>query len=198
MASPVDVGGLPNHVKYCVSVLSLQWANIRTSPVGIPYNWYQSWWFKVVFDFCSKLKVVKIKFWPYHCVEEEETKPLVKTASKSDVENGRKRHHAPVSRLPTRLLHPDGLTLPEYQMTRPTRQTWIRMASAWRHHAQLACHVSWHVIIVGPTSHVISREPSWSRAASRGIGSNVADSTCNRIWDWIWAVNQAKIVLIKS
>ena len=37
MASPVDVGGLPNHVKYCVSVLSLQWANIRTSPVGIPY-----------------------------------------------------------------------------------------------------------------------------------------------------------------
>jgi hypothetical protein len=38
MASPVDVGGLPNHVKYCVSVLSLQWANIRTSPVGIPYK----------------------------------------------------------------------------------------------------------------------------------------------------------------
>jgi pentatricopeptide repeat protein len=37
MASPVDVGGLPNHVKYCVSVLSLQWENIRTSPVGIPY-----------------------------------------------------------------------------------------------------------------------------------------------------------------
>jgi hypothetical protein len=37
MASPVDVGGLPNHVKYRVSVLSLQWANIRTSPVGIPY-----------------------------------------------------------------------------------------------------------------------------------------------------------------
>jgi len=50
MASPVDVGGLPNHVKYCVSVLSLQWANIRTSPVGIPYNWYQSIWFEVVFD----------------------------------------------------------------------------------------------------------------------------------------------------
>jgi hypothetical protein len=40
MASPVDVGGLPNHVKYCVSVLSLQWANIKTSPVGIPYNHY--------------------------------------------------------------------------------------------------------------------------------------------------------------
>jgi len=40
MASPVDVGGLSNHVKYCVSVLSLQWANIRTSPVGIPYTCY--------------------------------------------------------------------------------------------------------------------------------------------------------------
>ena len=38
MASPVDVGALPNHVKYCVSVLSLQWANIRTSPVAIPYT----------------------------------------------------------------------------------------------------------------------------------------------------------------
>jgi hypothetical protein len=62
MASPVDIGGLPNHVKYCVSVLSLQWANTRTSPVGIPYNWYQSLWFKVVFDFCSKMKNVKIVF----------------------------------------------------------------------------------------------------------------------------------------
>ena len=33
----MDVGDLPNHVKYCVSVLSLQWANIRTSPVEIPW-----------------------------------------------------------------------------------------------------------------------------------------------------------------
>jgi hypothetical protein len=62
MASPVDVGGLPNHVKYCVSVLSLLRANISTSSVGIPYNWYQSIWFEVVFDFCSKMKVVKIVF----------------------------------------------------------------------------------------------------------------------------------------
>jgi hypothetical protein len=38
MASPVDVGGLANHVKYCVSVLSFQWPNIITSPVGIPYT----------------------------------------------------------------------------------------------------------------------------------------------------------------
>ena len=35
MASSVDVGDLPNHVKYCVSVLSLQWAVISTSPVKI-------------------------------------------------------------------------------------------------------------------------------------------------------------------
>ena len=67
---PVDVGNFSNHVKYCV--LSLQWATINTSPVGFPYNWYQSIWFKVVFDFCSKMKVVKIIFWPYHRVEEEE------------------------------------------------------------------------------------------------------------------------------
>ena len=37
----MDVGDLPNHVKYCVSVLSLRWATIRTPPVrawgvGIP------------------------------------------------------------------------------------------------------------------------------------------------------------------
>jgi hypothetical protein len=33
--SPVDVGALPNHLKYCVSVLSLQWATIRTPPVRL-------------------------------------------------------------------------------------------------------------------------------------------------------------------
>jgi len=56
--------------------------------------------------------------------------------------------------------------------------------------------------------HQPRAEPSWaelrwavlkpSRAASRGTGSSVADPTCNRIWDWIWAVDQARIVLIKS
>ena len=40
MTPPVDVGGLPNHVKYCVSVLSLQWATIRTSPVGTPNTFH--------------------------------------------------------------------------------------------------------------------------------------------------------------
>jgi hypothetical protein len=48
------------------------------------------------------MKFVKIVFWPYHYVEEEETKPLLKTASKSDAGNLRTRHHAPARRLPTR------------------------------------------------------------------------------------------------
>ena len=50
--SPVDVGDLPNHVKYCVSVLALHWAIISTSPVGFPNNWYQSRWFKWCLIFC--------------------------------------------------------------------------------------------------------------------------------------------------
>ena len=62
MASPVDISALPNHVKNYVNVLSLQWATIKTSSVKFPNNWYHSTWFKVVFDFCSKLKVVKIVF----------------------------------------------------------------------------------------------------------------------------------------
>jgi hypothetical protein len=120
-------------------------------------------------------------FCPYHCVEEEETKLLVKTASKSEVgivltrqRDGWPRaqtcatHH-------TRLLHPDGLTRPECQTTRPTCQTRIRMMSSWRKHdtsmhswhamstsSQQTRHrpVSRHVSKVGPTCHVISREPS--------------------------------------
>jgi uncharacterized membrane protein len=89
--SPVDVSDLPNHVKYCVSVLSFQWATISTSPVGFPNNWYQSIWFKVVFDFCLKIKVVKIVFLLYHRVEEEETSTPVKTVQNSDVGHGRTR-----------------------------------------------------------------------------------------------------------
>jgi len=198
-----------------------------------PNNWYHSTWFKRVFDFAQKMKVVKIVFWPYHCVEKEETKPLLKTASKSDIGNVLTRRH-------TRLLHPDELTRPEYQTTRPTCQTRIMMTSLWRNHdasihsqhackrpvsrhvsVQSACHVIIqsatrqrpvisHVISVGPTCHVTSYEPSWaepnwsraelepSRAASRGIRFCAAESTCNRIWDWIWTVHQARIVLIKS
>jgi hypothetical protein len=74
----------------------------------------------------------------------------------------------------TRLLRPDGLTRPEYQLTRPTCQTRIRMTSLWRNHdasihSQQTCHhsvskpchctVIRHVIIVGPTGHFTSREP---------------------------------------
>ena len=88
LTSPVDVGNLSNHVKYCVSVLSLQWTTISTSPIEFPNNWYKSIWFKVVFDFFSKMKVVKLVFWPYHRVEEEKTSILVKTAKTSNVGHG--------------------------------------------------------------------------------------------------------------
>jgi len=200
MASPVDVGSLPNHVKYCVSVLSLQWANFKTSPVGIPYNWYQSWWFKVVFDFCSKIKVVKIVFWPYHCVEEEETKPLVKTTSKSDIGHDRTCHHTPVSRLPTRADAPHASSSPGW--ANPTRIPDDISVYSW--HAKSAPshltrqHSGTHMPRHQPRAELSGAELSVSRAASRGIGSSVGDPMCNRIWDWIWAVNQARIVLIKS
>jgi len=93
------------------------------------------------------MKVVKIVFWPYHCVEEEETKPLLKTASKSDVENvlTRRRGDCPRAQTrATRLLHPDGLTRPEYQMTRPTCQTRMRMTSSCHKH-DASMH-SWHAM----------------------------------------------------
>jgi len=158
------------------------------------------------------MKVVKIVFWPYHCVEEEETKPLLKTASKSDVGNLRTRHHAPERRLPTR---PDARHASHASSSPwwadPTRipddpthvpdpdKDDVIMTPVYTVSVQSARHV----INVGPTCHVTSREPSWaepswSRAASRGIRFCAAESTCNRIWDWIWTAHQARIVLIKS
>jgi len=75
MDSPVDVGGFAEPRKIlCLGVLYLPWAIISTSPVGFPNNWYQSTWFKGVFDFCSKMKVVKIVFWSYHFIEREREK----------------------------------------------------------------------------------------------------------------------------
>jgi len=59
-------------------------------------------------------------FWPYHYVEEEEKKPLVKTASKWDVGHGRMRHHATVSRLPMRADAPHASSSPEW--ADPTRK----------------------------------------------------------------------------
>jgi len=68
----------------------------------------------------------------------------------------------------TRLLRPNGLTRPEYQMIQPMCMTCIMMTSSWRicdvsTPVGMPCQrpVSWHVSIVGPTSHVISREPNW-------------------------------------
>ena len=41
-SSLVDLGGLPNHIKYCVSVLDFQWTIIRTSPVEIPNKFFNN------------------------------------------------------------------------------------------------------------------------------------------------------------
>jgi hypothetical protein len=62
----------------------------------------------------------------------------------------------------TRLLHPDELTQPEYQMTRPTCQSWMSMTSSWPVGMPCQRPVTWHVNTVGPTCHVISLEPSWA------------------------------------
>jgi hypothetical protein len=183
-------------------------------------------------------------FWPYHYVEEEETKPLLKTASKSDVGNVCTRRHAPARRLATRIdarhashaSSSPGLVDPTWIPDDPTHvpdpdKDDVIMTYSWRQHTQSACHASAqsantssssqhacqhpairHVITVGPTCHIISRKPSWAEpswaepfgsraeplAASRGKWFCAAESTCNRIWDWIWAAHQARIVLIKS
>jgi hypothetical protein len=95
----------------------------------------------------------------------------------------------------TRLLHPDGLTWPKYQINRPMWLTRIRMTSAWHN-----CDVSipgWHAMSATsqltrhrsrthqprhqPQADLSRAKPRWSR----GIGSSVADPMCNRIWDWI-------------
>jgi hypothetical protein len=34
----------------------------RMGVTEFPNNWYQSTWFKAVFDFCSKMKVLKMVF----------------------------------------------------------------------------------------------------------------------------------------
>jgi len=103
----VDVGDLPNHVKYrvlvCLASNEQLSVHHRSAQGGaeIPNNWYQSKWFKVVFDFCSKNKSCQ------NCVL---TIPLCRggrdeatgeTASKSKVKNGPTRHHAPARWLAT-------------------------------------------------------------------------------------------------
>jgi len=74
----------------------------------------------------------------------------------------------------------------------------VSMTHMWHKHVNQH-PVSWHVSTIGPTCHELSwPKPSLSQAMSRGIGSSVANLTCNQIWDWIWAVHQAIIVLMKS
>jgi hypothetical protein len=69
MDSPVDVGGFAEPRKIlCLGVLYLRLSKYQYTPgprMGepeFPYNWYQSTWFKGVFDFCSKMKVLKMVF----------------------------------------------------------------------------------------------------------------------------------------
>ena len=56
----MDVGDLSNHVKYCVSVCLASNGKLSEHHrsahrrAGIPNNWYQNRWFKVVFDFFLK------------------------------------------------------------------------------------------------------------------------------------------------
>jgi hypothetical protein len=66
-----------------------------------------------------------------------------------------------------------------------------------RHHS--GTHQPRHQPRASPSRAELSRAIcEMSRAASRGIRFCAAESTCNRIWYWIWAVHQARIVLIKS
>ena len=140
----MDVGDLPNHVKYCVPVWLAFFEQLsvhhRSAHGGarIPNNWYQSIWFKVVFDFLFKNE---------SCQNYVLTIPLCR--GRRDEATGEKGVEIILTRrrggwpraqtCATRLLHPDGLTRPEYQLTRPMWLTRIRMMSAWHN-----CDVSMH------------------------------------------------------
>ena len=112
----------------------------------------------------------------------------------------------------TRLLHPDGLTRPEYQLTRPMWLTMILMTSTWcncdvsMHSRHVRMTSAWcncdiimysrHVMSApsqmprphsGATCQVICRKPS--RAGSRGIGSSVANrSSDHNCFDQILSI----------
>jgi len=164
---------MPNHVKYCVSVclasfeqLSVYHQSAHGEPesptIGIRAYGLSGVWF------CSKIKVVKIVFWPYHFIKEEETKPLVKTASKSDVGNVHTRRHAPAGLQATRTdarhasssprwADPTRIPVDPIHVPDPDKDD-VSMTQLWRHHAQSACRMtsawcnydvimhSWHVM----------------------------------------------------
>jgi hypothetical protein len=64
----VDVGGFaePRKILCQCALPSIEQLSVYPDPrmgeTEFPNNWYQSTWFKGVFDFCSKMKVVKIVF----------------------------------------------------------------------------------------------------------------------------------------
>ena len=171
----------------------LNWYELVWNISAIPGETERNWqpWFKVVFDSCPKIKVVKMVFWPYHCEEEEETSTLVKTTQKSNMTACACEASIHARRRTLRVFFARmGWSDPNTRWSDPCAWTgW-----GWHQHDTIvtsACPigmpcqwlVSWHVSTVGPTCHAISRE------SSRGIGSSVADPTCNRMWDWIWAVD---------
>jgi len=173
MASPVDVGGLPNHVKYCVSVLSLQWANIRTSPVGIPYNWYQSlvWsgvWFLLKNESCQNcvLTIPPCRGGTDEATGENDVKIGRRTWPHSPSLSSKAFAHAH-RRAPRVFFTQMGWPDPNTRWPDPCDWPGYR----WRQHdvvvtssctVGMPCQrpVSCHVSTMGPTCHIISREPS--------------------------------------
>jgi len=123
------------------------------------------------------MKVLKIVFWPYQCVEQKEMKPLVKTSSKSDVGNGRTRHHALAGWLATRTdtrhashaSSSPGWADPTRIPVDPTHvPASDKMTSSCTVGMPWQRPVIWHVSIVGPICHVISRaQPSCVGAEPR-------------------------------
>jgi hypothetical protein len=88
----VEVGDLPNHVKYCVSVLSLLWAMIMNTTV--PHGEQKSPKIGIRAPFVRKtevflgdiriFKVVINKFWSFHRVDLIHTNSLPQKSAQSD------------------------------------------------------------------------------------------------------------------
>jgi len=99
-------------------------------------------WFRVMFDFCLKIKVLKTVFWTYHRVEEIKRSTLMKTVQNSNMRHGRTGKHM----LIMSLLYLDRLTWSKYQTTLHTWLTRIKITSSWCNHSVSV--YSWHSMSV--------------------------------------------------
>ena len=147
-------------------------------------------------------------FWLYHCVEEKETKPLMKTTSKSDFRNVLTRRHTPTRWLftrpdtrctshasssprwadPTRIPDDPTHVADPYKddiiITSACTVAWPRMTSSWCN-GDIIMH-SQHAMSeprqqVRPTCNVISREPSQVEPSL--IGAEPRDRIlCSRVY----------------